>query len=114
MGGVMDPKATSARTALPLTPEQAQRAIEAFERVRDIMGQVPPPSLEQQHDAYEAAEAIGAKLRIGRYLADDGTMRWRAGVETSRGTTWIDVVHRGDVDVDDPWQYALSELGLLD
>lgn len=109
----MDPKATSARRApLPLLPEQADVLNKAFERARQVLCTIPPPSVELQHDAFEAAEAIGVKMRWERYLADDGDMRWRAGVETARGTSWVDVVDR--VDVADPWEYAFRELGLLD
>lgn len=95
-----------------MTPEEAAILHSAMERARAVLCTVPPPRVELQHDAFVAAEEIGATMRWERYLADDGEMRWRAGVVTARGTSWVDVVDR--VDVDDPWEYAFRELGLFD
>lgn len=89
--------------------------IEGMTRAHEIMGAMGPPPLEVQHDAFTAAERIGARTHWRRILADDGRFQWQAGLETARGTTWVDVAEPPlPEDADGIWRRAFCELGLLD
>lgn len=96
--------------SLPLTPEQAAVVNSAFERARDVLFAVPAPSEELQQRVARAAAAVGAKAACEQYVSDDGRTLWRAVVETPRGTAST-VVKEG---IEDPWEDAFRELGLLD
>jgi hypothetical protein len=95
---------TSARGAL-VEPDDPD-VFGAWERAQRILGSGTPPPAELRRAAELTAASIGMRFVYGVVLTDEGHRRYRAGVETGRGTVWVNV--------EDSWEDAIRELGLAD
>lgn len=76
----------------------------AWDLAHEITGAESPPAAVQ-HDAFEAAEAIGGRFDFRRVLDEHGRMVYEAGLITARGEAWVRVT---------TWGEAIRELGLED
>lgn len=101
-------------------PDDAERLMLARERRADVLA----PSPRLQSLASLAAEAAGVEADCVRKLDDDGEFLWHAIVRTKRGQMEreVQIDHRGLSDpdpqviqrlVDDAWEDAFRDLGLL-